>query len=180
MQWLPEACGSQVESYFHVAAHFPICSFLRHKHRPHGCLPTAAILLGHTEMMFASPSLFKRVNNFGRQDQLRCQQYEAHRSFHFHTSQCRSIVVAVNHTPAVHRSLSYRHLHHARLEMLLLLEPAVMLHTSQLSAAACKWIIPNLSSPFPSNIWHHAADSASLYSQFPFLCNPRLRHEPLL
>lgn len=46
MQWLQEACGSRFESYFHVAAHFPICSFLQHKHRPHSCLPTAASLTG--------------------------------------------------------------------------------------------------------------------------------------
>lgn len=71
--------------------------------------------------------------------------------------------MAVNHTPAVHRSVSYCHLHHAQLEILFLPEPAVMLHTAQLSAAACKLIILHLSSLFPCNIWHQTADSTASF-----------------
>lgn len=65
-----------------------------------------------------SPGLFQRINNFGMAGS--SSDVDAvNLVAHFHTSLQRAcIVVAVNHTPAVHRSVSYRHPHHARLEIL--------------------------------------------------------------
>lgn len=88
----------------------PICSFPRRKHGP-------TRLRGNDDDC-VSPGLFQRINNFGMAGS--SSDVDAvNLVAHFHTSLQRAcIVVAVNHTPAVHRSVSYRHPHHARLEIL--------------------------------------------------------------
>lgn len=178
MQRLQEACGSRLQSYFHVAAHLPICSFFpRRKHGPHGCLPTAASLAGTrgNDDDCISPVCLRGWITLGGGSRSDVDTVNVCRSFPYFSSTHLHCCGGEIHTPAVHRSVSYRHLRHARLEILLLPEPAVMLDTAQLSAAAWKWIIPHLSSSLlPTSNPHSLlicditdADSGSLFSHFP-------------
>lgn len=88
MQRLQEACGSRLQSYFHVAAHLPICSFSAAQTRATWLFTYCCQSRWDARKWWwlHLSSLLKRINNFGRQEQLRCGHREPRRSFPYFSS----------------------------------------------------------------------------------------------